>query len=176
MKPVFIQKGDTLSVELGVQFDGYPVLVAKSAVVGATEGAKAEGRNADVVLAAYTAAEAAARLVRAGNRADDVVKAVKAVAAAYECNHVEGVQSHVVQRNELEVENTFFMRASKGTNDKAAGFKFEVGKCYAIDIQMSTGPGCVRGCAERGEFVSWRQGSEVSSHQSPMTCTDTLTH
>ena len=101
------------------------------------------------MLAAYTAAEAAARLVRPGNRADDVVKAVRKVAEAYECNHVEGVQSHVVERNELEVENTFFMRASKGTNDRAAGYKFEVGKCYAIDIQMSTGPGKLKERDER---------------------------
>lgn len=54
--------------DLGLHLDGYIAVVAQTVVVGAEPGKPIEGRKADVILAAYTAAQAAARLIKPGNK------------------------------------------------------------------------------------------------------------
>eukprot|EP00965_Chrysotila_dentata_P227213 6195865-Pleurochrysis_carterae.AAC.1 len=57
-------QGDVVKVDLGVHVDGYIAVLAHSAVVGGAEAV--EGRKADVMMAAWTAAELAQRMFKEG--------------------------------------------------------------------------------------------------------------
>ena len=59
--------------------------------MGASADEPVTGRKADVIKAAYTAAEAAMRLVKVGNKNWAVTEAVGKIAAAWDCKPVEGV-------------------------------------------------------------------------------------
>ena len=58
--------------------------------MGATPEAPVTGRRADVLKAAWTAAEVAMRLVKVGNKNWQVTEAVNRVAQAWGCKPVEG--------------------------------------------------------------------------------------
>jgi len=77
--------------DLGVHLDGYIAVVAGSHVVGATKENPATGRKADVIMAAYNAAEIALRLIRPGGRSKDVTEAIQAVTADFDCRPVSEV-------------------------------------------------------------------------------------
>ena len=62
-----IKEGDLVKIELGAHIDGYPGFVAHTFVVQSDAKAPVEGKKADVVLAAYKAAQAAIRLIKPGN-------------------------------------------------------------------------------------------------------------
>lgn len=54
--------------QLGVQIDGFCSTVAHTLVVGASADKPVTGEKADVIAAAHTALQAAARLIRPGNK------------------------------------------------------------------------------------------------------------
>jgi methionine aminopeptidase len=53
--------------DLGCHIDGFIAVTAHTIVVGANKDKKVDGRKADVILAAYNAAEAALRLLKPGS-------------------------------------------------------------------------------------------------------------
>jgi methionine aminopeptidase len=57
-----LNAGDLVKIELGCHIDGYSANVAHSLIVGG----KAEGKKADVILAAYNAMLAAQRVIKVG--------------------------------------------------------------------------------------------------------------
>lgn len=59
-------------------------------MIGASAANPVTGRKADVLKAAWTAAEAAARTVKVGNKNWDVTAAVDKVAKTWDCKPVEG--------------------------------------------------------------------------------------
>lgn len=79
-----------MKVHIGAQIDGFAAVTAETIVVGATPEKPVTGRRADVLKAAHTAAEAAMRLVKVGNKNWAVTDAVNKVAAAWGCKPVEG--------------------------------------------------------------------------------------
>lgn len=64
-----IQVGDWVKIELGCHVDYYMAVVAHTVKVGidTTEPGAVTGEQADVMLAAYYAAEVAAKTIKAGN-------------------------------------------------------------------------------------------------------------
>ena len=85
-----LAKGDVVKLHLGAHIDGFAAISAETIVVGATPENPVTGRRADVLRAAWTAAEVAMRLVRVGNKNWQVTEAVSKVAAAWDCKPVEG--------------------------------------------------------------------------------------
>ena len=85
-----LAKGDVVKVQIGAHIDGFAAVTAETVVVGATLEDPVTGRRADVLKAAYTAAEVAMRLVKVGNKNWAVTDAVNKVAAAWGCKPVEG--------------------------------------------------------------------------------------
>ena len=85
-----LAKGDVVKVHLGAHIDGYAAVSAETLVVGASESDPVTGRRADVLQAAWTAAEAAMRLVKVGNKNWAVTDAVAKIASAFDCKPVEG--------------------------------------------------------------------------------------
>lgn len=53
--------------DLGCHIDGFIAVVAHSIFISGSEKSKVTGRNADVLLAAHFASEAALRLLKPGN-------------------------------------------------------------------------------------------------------------
>ena len=85
--------GDVVKLHLGAHIDGYAAVSAETLVVGASAAEPVAGRRADALLAAWTAAEAAMRLVKVGGRNWAVTDAVGKIAAAFDCKPVEGACS-----------------------------------------------------------------------------------
>ena len=88
---IALKNGDMVRVELGVQIDGYIAQAAHTFVVGATKENPVVGRQADVIQAAYSAAELAARLIRPGNDSRMVTDSISKIAKEFNCTAVEGM-------------------------------------------------------------------------------------
>ena len=61
---IILKQGDMVKIDLGAHIDGFIAVVAHTVVVGVD---KVTGRQADALLAAHLASEAALRLVKPGN-------------------------------------------------------------------------------------------------------------
>ena len=61
---------------MGVHIDGFIALVAHTIVIS-DPAAPIEGKKAEVILAAYNAIQAALRLLRPGNKNNDVIYHIK---------------------------------------------------------------------------------------------------
>lgn len=85
-----LAKDDVVKLHLGAHIDGFAAVSAETVVVGASAETPVTGKRADVIKAAWHAAEVAMRLVKVGNKNWDVTNAVSKVAAAWDCKPVEG--------------------------------------------------------------------------------------
>lgn len=63
---LLLKEDDVVKIDLGAHIDGFIAVAAHTLVVGATPEKKVTGRKADVILAAYNAAQATLRLVKDG--------------------------------------------------------------------------------------------------------------
>lgn len=75
---------------MGAHIDGYAAISAETIVVGASAENPVTGRRADVLKAAWHAAEVAMRTVKVGNKNWAVTEAVQRMAAQWDCKPVEG--------------------------------------------------------------------------------------
>ena len=85
-----LQKNDVVKIHLGAHIDGFASIAAETIIVGATAENPATGRQADVLKAAWHAAEVAMRYVKAGNKNWAVTDAVAKTVSAWNCKPVEG--------------------------------------------------------------------------------------
>lgn len=85
-----LAKDDVVKIHLGAHIDGFASVAAETLIVGATEASPATGRRADVIKAAWTAAEAAMRLIKVGGKNYAVTDAVNTASKAFGCHAVEG--------------------------------------------------------------------------------------
>lgn len=85
-----LAKGDVVKLHVGAHIDGFAAVSAETVVVGASADEPVTGKKADVIKAAWTAAEVAMRLVRVGNKNWAVTEAVDRVATTWGCKPVEG--------------------------------------------------------------------------------------
>ena len=85
-----LDKGDVVKIQLGAHIDGFASISAETIVIGASSADLVTGRRADVIKAAWTAAEAAMRTVKVGNKNWAVTEVVGRCADAFNCKPVEG--------------------------------------------------------------------------------------
>jgi hypothetical protein len=116
------------------------------------------GRRADVLRAAWTAAEVAMRLVRVGNKNWQVTEAVSKVAAAWDCKPVEGAFSFVSPswdgivdnprtgmlscqqtQNVIDGKKRIILNPGEGQKKDFETITFAEGEVYGIDILISSG-------------------------------------
>ena len=139
--------GDAVKVALGTHIDGAVALVAHTLVLGAgAEGGAAAapvevvGPQADVIVAAYEAAEVALRVIKPGVSNAEVTAAIEGVARAYGVAPFTAVQGAQLQRFALDGGKVIPQKKElDGT--KFPGAKFEAGEVYSIDIAFTTGDG-----------------------------------
>jgi curved DNA binding protein len=131
-----LKDGDLVKVDLGCQIDGYAAQAAHTFVVG---DAKVDGPKANAVLAAYNAAEAALRLLVAGNKNSKVTQTIKSITKDFGCNAVQGVLSHSQEQNKIDGEKVIINREE--AEHKVAEIEFAVNEVYCVDVVVSSGDG-----------------------------------
>jgi len=131
-----LQPNDVAKIDLACHFDGFISAAAHTVLVG---DEKAEDKRADVIMAAWTAAEAALRLVKVGNTNTQVTQAIAKSAEAFECAPVQGVLSHQLKKHVIDG-NRVIINAVTPEQD-VDEFEFGMNEVYCIDIVMPTGEG-----------------------------------
>jgi len=136
---VVIADGDLVKIDLGVHIDGYIAVLAHSVVVGSTADAPAEGRKADVMMAAWTASELAQRMFKDGATNQEITDMIAKVAEAYKCSPVEGVLSHQMKKHVIDANKVIINKANNDQQVKDA--TLEKNDVFGFDIVMTTGDG-----------------------------------
>lgn len=131
-----LKAGDVAKIDLACHFDGFIAAAAHTIVIG---GDKVDDRRADVVLAAWNAAEAAVRLVSVGGTNTAVTQAFAKVAADFNVKPVQGVLSHQLKKHVIDGNRVII--GAETADEKVDEFEFEMNEVYCIDVVMSTGEG-----------------------------------
>lgn len=137
-----IKGGDLLKIDLGCHIDGFIAVTAHTIVVGASKDKKVDGRKADVILAAYNAAEAAVRLLKPGSNNYAVTDVINKIAESFKCKPVEGMLSYQLEKDVIDgtkriIQNPTEMQKREGCEK----CEFGVHEVYALDVLVSTGDG-----------------------------------
>lgn len=122
---------------LGVQLDGYAVTHAETIVLGS---AKPEGASADVIQAAYDAAQVAMRTIKAGARNWDVTEVVDKVVKDFDCSAVEGMLSCQHEKNVTDGKKRIILNPAAEQRREHETATFEEGEVYGVDVLVVTGP------------------------------------
>lgn len=85
-----LARHDVVKLHLGAHIDGFAAIAAETLVVGATTEDPVKGRRADVLCAAWHAAELAMRTVRVDNKNWNVTDIVSRAVNTWDCRPVEG--------------------------------------------------------------------------------------
>jgi methionine aminopeptidase len=118
------------SSDLGVHIDGYIALVAQTFAVPAAAGgattAPIKGRAADAYAACLTAADAALRSLRPGNKNTAISELIQKIAAEYKVTPVQGVLSHQLLKNKIDGDKSIINRIDP--EHKIEECEFKVGR------------------------------------------------
>jgi len=136
-----LNAGDVVKIDFGVHIDGFIACVGHTVVIGASKENKITGRKADVLLAAYYAAEIAQRLVKAGGNNQQVTEIVQKVASEFNCTPVEGMLSHQFQQNIIDGDKTIIQNPNEAQRKDHKKCEFEQHEVYGVDVLISTGEG-----------------------------------
>merc|ERR1719408_964163 len=131
-----LKAGDVVKVDMACHLDGFIGAAAHTIVVG---GDKVEDKRADVIMAAWNAAEAALRLVQVGNTNTQGTEAFAKVAEEFKCKPVQGGLSHQLKKHVIDGNRVII--SAETAEEKVDEFEFETNEVYCIDVVMSTGEG-----------------------------------
>ncbi|KAF8737610.1 hypothetical protein AX14_012604 [Amanita brunnescens Koide BX004] len=133
-----LANGDVVKLQLGAHIDGFASVSAETIVVGASPESPVTGRRADVIRAAWTAAEAAKRLVKVGNKNWAVTEGVSRAAAAWDCKPVEGMLSCQQTQNVIDGKKRIILNPTETQKRDFETATFEENEVYGIDILISS--------------------------------------
>ncbi|KAJ8597315.1 proliferation-associated protein 1 [Rhizopogon salebrosus TDB-379] len=134
-----LAKGDVVKLHLGAHIDGFAAISAETIVIGATEQEPVTGRQADVIKAAWHAAEVAMRLMKVGNKNFAVTDAVAKTVAAWGCKPVEGMLSCQQTQNVIDGKKRVILNPSEAQRRDTETVTFAEDEVYGIDILISSG-------------------------------------
>lgn len=133
-----LKDGDVVNIMLGVQVDGFPSIVAETAVVGESKESPITGAKADLLASAWNASEAAIRTLKPGNKNWDVTNVVDAVAKDFGTTAVQSMLSHNQERNVMYGPKEIILNPAKEHKSKMESYKIEELDVYGLDILIST--------------------------------------
>lgn len=141
--PDYILKdGDLIKIDLGCHIDGFISVAAHTFVIGATKENKTSGRKADVVLAAYYAAEAALRYLKPGSNNYQITEAIDKISTSYKCKPVEGMLSYQLEKDIIDGQKRIIQNPNElQKKEGCEKCEFAVHEVYALDVLVSTGEG-----------------------------------
>ncbi|KAJ3866041.1 MAG: proliferation-associated protein 1 [Lentinula lateritia] len=134
-----LAKDDVVKLHLGAHIDGFAAVSAETLVVGASAENPVTGRRADVIKAAWTAAEIAMRTVKVGNKNWAVTEAVGKVTTAWDCKPVEGMLSCQQTQNVIDGKKRIILNPSETQKRDFEAATFAEGEVYGVDILVSSG-------------------------------------
>ena len=134
-----IKEGDLVKVELGVHVDGFAALAGHTIVVQSDKNAPITGKKADVILAAYKAAQAALRLIKPGHQNNEVTEVIQKVADSYEVSPLEGVLSHEMKKHLIDGNKVIINKET--FEQRADPQEFAINDVFALDVFVSSGEG-----------------------------------
>lgn len=133
-----LKNGDVVKVQLGAQIDGYPAVAAETVVIGASNEKPVEGRVADAVQAAHTAADVAIRLLKPGAVNHDIQKQVETAIKEYGVRGLDGIQTNLFGKDEISGKKKIAFGGELSSRPDAC--KLEENEVYGVDIVVSTSP------------------------------------
>jgi len=136
-----LEKGDVVKIQLGAHIDGFAAISGETIVVGASAEDPVTGRRADVLKAAWTAAEAAMRTLKVGNRNWAVTEIVGRTSSVWDCKPVEGMLSCQQTQNIIDGKKRIILNPSETQKRDFESATFAEGEVYGIDILVSSGEG-----------------------------------
>ncbi|KAI9297548.1 proliferation-associated protein 1 [Neoconidiobolus thromboides FSU 785] len=136
-----LKKGDLVKIELGAQIDGFPGLICHSFVVGASKEEPATGKNADTILAAHYAVEAAYRLLRPQNKNSQVTEIVQKVCEVYGTKPAEGMLSYQLEKDFPDNTKQIILNPNDAQRSSFKTVAFEENEVYALVVVVSSGDG-----------------------------------
>jgi len=139
-----LAEGDMAKIVCGAHIDGFPANAATTCIVGS---GSLEGSQADVMLAAWTAFQAAQRVIKEAATNNEVTEAIAKACAAYECQPVEGVLSHKVKKHLIDGNDVIINKETP--SQQVDEFQFAPGDVIGLDIYVSTGEGVPKEAEER---------------------------
>lgn len=131
-----LKAGDIAKIDMACHIDGYIAAVGHTVIVG--DGEVTEGK-ADVIHAAWTAAEAALRLVTVGTGSKKIIPVFQKCADAFKVQPITGVMSHQMKRHIIHGNKVIPIK--ENVEEKTEEFEVETNEVYCIDVMMSTGEG-----------------------------------
>jgi len=134
-----LAKDDMVKIHIGAQIDGFAAISAETIVVGASAEHPVTGRRADVLKAAWHAAEIAMRTIKVGNKNWAVTEAVGKVADAWDCKPVEGMLSCVQAQNLIDGKKRIILNPSESQKREFESALFAEGEVWGIDVLVSSG-------------------------------------
>jgi len=133
-----LKVGDVAKIDLACHIDGFIAAAAHTVIVGGADD-KVEDKRADVVMAAWNAAEAALRLVQVGNTNTSVTEAFSKISEDYKCKPLQGVLSHQLKKHVIDGNRVII--GAETPDEKVDEFEFGANEVFCIDVVMSTGEG-----------------------------------
>lgn len=132
-----LKNGDVVKVQLGAHIDGYATIAAETFVVGASNSKPVEGKSADAIKAAWTAAEVAIRAMQPGKTNFEVAKEVEASIREFDgIRAVEGMQTNLMDKDVIDGKKKIVLAAEPTQRPEAC--KLEENEVYGVDIQVTT--------------------------------------
>ncbi|CAM9727689.1 unnamed protein product, partial [Discosporangium mesarthrocarpum] len=137
IKPLAV--GDFVKIDLGCHIDGFIAVVGHTLKVGHDVSADTPltGKEADVMLAAYQAAEVAAKTIKPGAKNTEVTAAMGKVAEAYGVKFLAGTVMEQMKRYVISGNKSIALCA----DDKVDEITFDANEVYAVNAIVSSGEG-----------------------------------
>ncbi|KAJ2779274.1 hypothetical protein H4R18_004115, partial [Coemansia javaensis] len=137
-----LREGDVAKIDVGAHIDGHIAAAAHTTVATDSPSVAVAGRRADAICAAYYASEVAVRMIRPGQSARNMVKALGLVASGFGCTVAADTFTSQIDRFVVGGRNTFANRFNP--NVPVPDLTFEAGEVYTVDCTLSTGSGVAR--------------------------------
>jgi methionine aminopeptidase len=153
-----LKDGDLLTIELGVQIDGFPSQIAFTTLVTNSKE-KINDKRAKVMKATIEATRAVAKAMKPGTLNTDIVKIMQETAKKYDCSLplspenglAPGIHSfqlsryvvdgHTEDEDELCIHRFIYPRANPIYDFTLQEMPLEEDEVYAIDVVMCSGQG-----------------------------------
>merc|ERR1740139_1548315 len=132
-----LKAGDVAKIDLGCHLDGYVGAVGHTIIVGKEE---VTDRRADVIMAAYNAAEVALRLLQVGNTNTMIMEAFGKICEDFNCKMVQGELSHEMKKHVIDSQKAI-IGTTEGSDEKLEEITFELNEVYCLDVVVSSGDG-----------------------------------
>jgi methionine aminopeptidase len=133
---IVLKEGDVVKIMLGVHLDGFAVTHAETIHLAKDSTSDAA---ADVIKAAYDAAQIAMRTIKVGSKNWDVTEVVDKVVKDYGCAAVEGMLSCQHLKDVTDGKKRILLNPTPELKRDHETATFEEGEVYGVDVLVVTG-------------------------------------